>query len=91
MKKLVKTVQDIIKTMGDAARKAVQKFAAKILVKQEAARLKLAESRGDFVMEHAVVWVIILVLAAVVIIVLRAFVKDDMNPLLTGKIKDFFN
>jgi|GEM_PF-2011563 len=87
MKMLVKTLQDAIKTMRDA----VQKFVAKVLVKQGAAHLKLAETRGDFVMEHAVVFVIILVVAAIVIALLIFFLQTELAPLLTQKIKDFFN
>ncbi len=87
MKMLVKTVKSTIKTMQNA----IQKLAAKALIKKETARLKLAESQGDFVMDHAVVFVIILVIAAIVIALLVFFLQSELAPLLTQKIKDFFN
>ena len=87
MKMLVKTVKSTIKTMQNA----IQKLAAKALIKKETARLKLAESQGEFVMDHAVVFVIILVIAAIVIALLVFFLQSELAPLLTQKIKDFFN
>lgn len=87
MKKLVKTVQGTIKTVRDI----VRKFAIKALNKKATACLKLAENRGDFVMDHAVVFVIIIVVAGIAILLLTTFLQTDMGPLLTQKIKDFFN
>lgn len=95
MKKLIKTMKD-----------AIQKFSAKVCAKAEILRLKLtayirpkvghirlklAETRGDFVMDHAVVFVIILVVGGAALLLLTTFLNTDMGPLLTQKIKDFFN
>lgn len=55
------------------------------------AKGKLADERGQFVMDHAVVFVIILVVAAIVIALLTTFLQTDMAPLIKQKILDFFN
>ncbi len=80
MKNFVKTVKDTIR-----------KFVAQMLDKKGTVCLKLAESRGDFAMDHAVVFVIILVIAAIIIALLIFFLQSELAPLLTQKIRDFFN
>lgn len=52
---------------------------------------KLAETRGDFVMNHAVVFIIIIVVAVIVIALLIAYVQGDLASLLKGKVSDLFN
>lgn len=52
---------------------------------------KLAETRGDFVMNHAVVFIIIIVVAVVVIGLLIAYVQGDLASLLKGKVSGLFN
>lgn len=77
MKNLIKTTMD--------------KFVMNLMTKKAVAERKLTEQRGDFVMDHAVVFVIILVIAGIGITLLTTFLQTDMAPLLTQKIKDFFN
>lgn len=77
MKNLIKTTMD--------------KFVMNLMTKKAVAECKLTEQRGDFVMDHAVVFVIILVIAGIGITLLTTFLQTDMAPLLTQKIKDFFN
>jgi hypothetical protein len=54
-------------------------------------RGKLAETRGDFVMDHAVVFIIIIVVAALVISLLVAYLNNDFSDLLRDKISTLFN
>lgn len=55
------------------------------------AHAKLQDNKGEFVVEHGVVFVIILVLAALAIALLRSLMNDTLSPTITQKIKDFFN
>lgn len=77
MKNLIKTTMD--------------KLVMKAMTQKAVAKRKLTEQRGDFVMDHAVVFVIILVIAGIGITLLTTFLQTDMAPLFTQKIKDFFN
>ncbi|MET0018007.1 hypothetical protein [Oscillibacter sp.] len=57
------------------------------------ARLKdtLKDESGQFVMDHAVVFVIILVLGAAALLLLKNFLNDDLAPTLKTKIMAYFN
>lgn len=52
---------------------------------------KLCEQNGDFVMNHAVVFVIIIVLGGAALLLLKNYMNDDLSTTLKGKINDFFN
>ena len=54
-------------------------------------KAKLLSNDGQFVVDHAVVFVIIIVLGALVLTVLKNFVETDMAPVLKEKIMAFFN
>ncbi len=58
-----------------------------------AARMKdtLKDESGQFVMDHAVVFVIIIVLGALALLLLKNFLNNDMAPTLKNKIMEFFN
>ena len=57
------------------------------------ARMKdtLKDESGQFVMDHAVVFVIIIVLGALALLLLKNFLNNDMAPTLKNKIMEFFN
>lgn len=55
------------------------------------ARRKLAENDGQFVMDHAVVFVIIIVLGGVSLLLLRNYLNDELSNTLKSKINEFFN
>ena len=61
--------------------------------KTRAGRLKetLRDESGQFVVDHAVVFVIIIVLGALALAALKVFVTNDMAPTLKNKIMEFFN
>ncbi|SBV91277.1 hypothetical protein KL86CLO1_10098 [uncultured Eubacteriales bacterium] len=54
-------------------------------------RAKLAEERGDFIMDHAVVFIIILVVAALVISLLVAYLNTDFSSMMKSKVSSLFN
>lgn len=60
----------------------------KILAK---AYLTMRSTSGDFVVDHAVVFVIIIVLGALGLMLLKNFLNDTMAPTVEEKILDFFN
>ncbi|WP_293009828.1 MULTISPECIES: DUF6133 family protein [unclassified Oscillibacter] len=51
----------------------------------------LKDESGQFVMDHAVVFVIIIVLGALALLLLKNFLNNDMAPTLKTKIMEFFN
>lgn len=55
------------------------------------ARRKLAEDEGQFVMDHAVVFVIIIVLGGVSLLLLKNYLNDELSNTLKSKINEFFN
>ena len=55
------------------------------------ALIRLQNTDGQFVMDHAVVFVIIIVVGALVLVLLKNFVETDMAPVLKEKILAFFN
>lgn len=54
-------------------------------------RRKLAENDGQFVMDHAVVFVIIIVLGGVSLLLLKNYLNDELSNTLKSKINEFFN
>ena len=54
-----------------------------------ATRAKLAEENGQFVVDHAVVFVICIAIGSIVLVALTTFVNTDMAPALKNKILGF--
>ena len=54
-------------------------------------KAKLLSNDGQFVVDHAVVFVIIIVLGALALTLLKGFIETDMAPVLKEKIMAFFN
>ncbi|MEA4954810.1 MAG: hypothetical protein VB096_04785 [Pseudoflavonifractor sp.] len=78
------------KTLKNALDHAARKFCAAVTVKKSAVREKLAENSGQFVMDHAVVFVLIIVLGGIALALLTNFLQSDMAPTLKSKIMEFF-
>lgn len=55
------------------------------------ARDTLQGNDGQFVVDHAIVFVIILVLGAIALLLMKNWLKDSLAPTLQGKVSDFFN
>jgi len=52
---------------------------------------RLSSRNGQFVVDHAVVFIIIIVLAGVALLLLKDFLLNTLGPLLISKITEFFN
>jgi hypothetical protein len=55
------------------------------------AKVKLAEDKGDFAMDHGVVTVICVALGAILLALLIAYFKGAFSSNITSKINDFFS
>ena len=55
------------------------------------AAAKLAEQNGQFVVEHAAVFAVILVVAAIAITLFVTYLQGDFSSLITGKVDDLFS
>lgn len=80
----------IMKAIADLKQK-VRRAAARIMAHQKAAQLKLAEEHGQFIMDNAMIFVIILLLGAIVVAAMTTLVQNDLIPSLRTKIMDFFS
>ncbi|MEA4934341.1 MAG: hypothetical protein VB071_12305 [Lawsonibacter sp.] len=67
------------------------RFNRSVIRLQLSVRQKLQETDGNFVMDHAVVFVIIVVLGGIVLTLLTKYLNDDLSSTLKTKINDFFN
>lgn len=56
---------------------------------REVTKVKLAEENGQFVVDHAVVFVICIAIGGIVLLALTTFVNTDMAPALKNKILGF--
>ena len=84
MKKFLKNLVNTVDNM-------TRKFCADITIERSTVRAKLDNNNGAFVMDHAAVFVLILVLAGIALVLLTNFLQDDMAPTLRDKIMKFFN
>lgn len=89
--KILKYFVNAVKHATQKVKTTVRKATGQLLGRREIVRAKLAENSGQFVMDNAVVFVIILVIAGIVIALLTTFLRTDLAPLLTQKIRDFFS
>lgn len=53
-------------------------------------REKLSEEKGQFVMDHAVVFVLIIVLGGIALVLLTTYLQNDLSNTLRDKINEFF-
>lgn len=79
------------KNLKNTLDKTARKICASLAGKKCEARAKLAENSGQFVMDHAVVFVLIIVLGGIALALLTSFLQADMAPTLKSKIMEFFN
>lgn len=52
---------------------------------------RMKDDRGDFVLDHGIVFVIILVLGGIVLLALKAYFDGEFPDLIKSKIDAFFN
>lgn len=84
MKKFLKNLTNSIDSM-------TRKFYAGITSKGSLVHAKLSENEGDFVVNHTVVAVATILLGGTALVMLTAFIVQEMGPALNAKIMDFFN
>ncbi len=80
-----------LKNILNTVRNKLLKATVQIRSYRDLSQAKLAENKGQFVMDHAVVFAIILVLGGIAMALLTTFMRTDMAPLLTQKVRDFFS
>lgn len=71
--------------------KTINNLTTRLYLRAQAAKAKLLEKNGQFVMDHAVVFVLILVLGGIVLTLLTAYLQNDLSTTIKGKINDFFS
>lgn len=66
---------------------------AYIRARLHASRLKdaMTDESGQFVMDHSVQFVLILVLAGIALVLLKDWLQNTMAPTMKTKIMEFFN
>lgn len=74
-----------------AARKLEGKTIVTVMDTKEAWKKKLTDDEGQFVVDHAVVFVLIIVLGGISLVLLKNFLSSDLAPTLKNKILEFFN
>lgn len=89
--KTLKNMKNAIKDMIAAVKAKAKKMADWAMARQKAVQLKLAENQGQFIMDNAMITVIILVLGAIIITALTVLIQNDLIPSLRTKIMDFFS
>ncbi len=55
------------------------------------AKKKWNEKRGDFILDHAMVFVIILVVGGIALLALKTYIDEEFTDLVKTKINEFFN
>lgn len=71
--------------------KKLNKMYVKMMSNLMHCKQKLLENDGQFAMDHAAVFVLILAVAAVALTLLIAFLKNGLAPALQTKIMELFN
>ena len=80
-----------MKTLKNALNRHMVNVCLRMQRRAEKARDTLQENDGQFVVDHAIVFVIILVLGAIALLLMKNWLKDSLAPTLQGKVADFFN
>lgn len=80
-----------MKNLMNTLRNRMNLAAAHAYLTAKTAKEKLGENNGQFVMDHAVVFVIIIVLGGLALLLLRNYLQDDLANTIKSKIDAFFN
>ena len=70
---------------------AANRVAAAVVSTGARTRTALCTQKGEFVVEHGAVMLIILAVAAVAIVLLKGLLNDTLAPTVQQKMMDFFN
>lgn len=91
MKNLKNKVLAAWKSLRSRADAAVTRACVRMKSAGAAAQVRLRSQRGEFVVNHGVVFLIILVLAALSITLLTGLMNDTIAPTIKQKMLGFFN
>lgn len=72
-------------------KKIMKKISDGITKQYIAAKAALSGNNGQFVVDHAVVFVIIIVLGALALVLMKNFLSNSLAPTLNSKLMEFFN
>lgn len=72
-------------------KKTTNKMLARVAIAIQDAKVKLNETKGQFVIDNGVVFVIIIVIGGIAIAVLTSYIENDFNSLITQQINSFFD
>ncbi len=72
-------------------KKSINKMLARVAIAIQDAKVKLNETKGQFVIDNGVVFVIIIVIGGIAIAVLTSYIENDFNDLITEQINSFFD
>ena len=78
-------------TLKITLKNASNAAAAKACLCLNRVKASLKDQSGQFVMDHAVVFVLIIVLAAAALLLLKDWLQNSLAPTLQGKVMEFFN
>lgn len=72
-------------------KKMFKNLMAKCAIAMQDAKEKLQETKGQFVIDNGVVFVIIIVIGGIVIAVLTNYIENDFSTLISNQITAFFD
>lgn len=91
MKKIWKTIINRMKNAVTLVKGLANRVKVVAIRTNCAVRLKLAEENGQFVVDHALVFVIAIALGGIALALLTTFLQTDLAPAIKDKVLDFMN
>ncbi len=91
MKNLMNKIRTVLRTVKDKTNSTMTRAYLRVKSLSADAQLRLQSQSGEFVVNHGVVFLIILVLAALAITALTGLMNDTLVPTVRQKMLDFFN
>lgn len=71
-------------------KKLIDRITARGHIAALEAKEKIRDDRGNFFMDHAVVFVLIIVIGGIVLALLTTYIQNDLATTIKSKISDFF-
>lgn len=91
MKNLMNKIRTVLRTVKDKTNSTMTRAYLRVKSLSADAQLRLQSQSGEFVVNHGVIFLIILVLAALAITALTGLMNDTLVPTVRQKMLDFFN
>lgn len=80
-----------MKTVMNKMNVGMIRMQAKLNELADETKKKWNENRGDFILDHAMVFVIILVVGGIALMALKTYIDGEFTNLVKTKINEFFN